>query len=196
MPEWPVDSRRPRTFISALTILGGLALAGFAIIAALELAVWTPADANPDTLPNELFGATIFALFLTFFLHFAHCRIIASPTAITVVQPLRRNVLPWEQVADVVVSGDGGLRLVLADGSAIAVACFGGSLLGAATGGIQAKKARDGILEIAAQAAPDEPPPPASSASAFEWKIALGLWASLLAMALIGWFFAPHHVLA
>lgn len=190
-----MDSRSRRTFISALTVLGWLALTGFTIVAILALAVWAPAGADPDTLPNELFGATVCALFLAFFFHFAHCRVIASPAALTIVQPLRRYVLPWEQVADVVVTGGGGLRVALADGNAIAVACFGDSLIGAVTGGIQAKKARDGILEIVAQSPPDAPSSPASSTSAFEWKIVLGLWTFLLAIAVIGWLTASHRIL-
>lgn len=185
-----------RTFISTVTVLGGLALTGFAIGGAIMLSVSTPADADPDTLPNDLLGATIIAVFLAFFLHFAHCRVIASSTALTVVQPLRRYVLPWEQVADVVVARDGGMRVALADGTAISVMCFGGSLIGVFTGGVQAKKARDGILEIVAQAAPDEPSPRASSTLAFEWKITLGLWAFLILIAVLGWSTAPHHVLA
>jgi Bacterial PH domain len=184
-----------RTFTATFALFGWLAMAGFAIAFAVALPVAHP-QGTPETLASQLTGATVGAAFVTFFLHLAHCRVTASASALTVVQPIRRYVFPWEQVADVVVGGNGGMRIVLTDRSSIAVFGFGGSLIGAFTGGIRARKARDGIKAVMAQAASHEPAHPVNSALGIQWKIALVIWAALIALSVAGWLMAPHHVLA
>jgi hypothetical protein len=75
------------------------------------------------------------------------------------------------------------------------VVAFGGSLIGAFTGGIQARKARDGIKVIMAHGTSHEPPHPVTSKTDIEWKIALMFWVVLIALSLVGWLTAPNHVL-
>jgi hypothetical protein len=88
------------------------------------------------------------------------------------------------------------MRIVLADNSAIAVFGFGGSLLGAFTGGIRATKARDGVMAAMPQSASHEPARSVTSARCIQWKIALVIWVALIGLSVAGWLLAPHHVLA
>jgi hypothetical protein len=182
-----------RTFSATSALFGWLATAGIAIAFAAILPVAHP-QAAPETLVSQLTGATVGAAFVTFFLHLAHCRVTVSASDLTVVQPIRRYVLPWEQVADVVVGGNGGMRIVLTDHSSIAVSGFGGSLIGAFTGGIRARKARDGIKTVMAQAPGHEPARPVTSTLGIQWKIALAIWAVLIALSMAGWLMAPHYI--
>lgn len=170
-------------------------MTGTAIAFAVLLLATHP-QGSPESLAGQIFGATLGTAFITFFLHLAHCRVTASADALVIVQPIRRYVLPWEQVADVVVGGGGGLLIVLADRSSIPVAGFGGSLIGAFTGGIRARKARDGIKEVMAQATRCEPARPVTSAVGIHWRIVLLIWAALIGLGVVAWLVAPQHVLA
>jgi Bacterial PH domain len=104
-------------------------------------------------LTDEIPGATVVTGFLIFFFQLERCRVIATATALIVVNPIRRYVFRWSQIADVAVGRDGGLRLMLCDRSSFAVYGFGGSVMEMITGGIHAKKARDGINAVMSAAA-------------------------------------------
>jgi len=191
-----VQSPAERTFRASFALFCWLALAGFVICFGLILLLVHPHGGAPETLASQLGAATLITAFLTLFLQLAQCRVTASASALIVVQPLRRWVFPWEQVADIVVGGDGGMRIMLANHSGIAVFGFGGSVIGSITGGIRAKKARDAIKAIMAQAASDNPGRPVTSGLGVKWKILLVIWIVLVTLSIAGWLVAPHHVVA
>lgn len=191
-----VQSPAERTFRASFALFSWLALAGFVICFGLLLLLVHPHGGAPETLASQLGAATLVTAVLTLFAQLAQCRVTASASALIVVQPLRRWVFPWEQVADIVVGGDGGMRIMLPDHSGIGVFAFGGSVIGAVAGGIRAEKARDAIKAIMGQAASDDPGRPVTSALGVQWKILLLIWVLLVTLSIAGWLVAPHHVVA
>jgi Bacterial PH domain len=193
-----VQHARTRTYPANFAMFAALALAAFLILFIVLLLVIHPKHGAPETLPDQVLGATGIAAFLNLFVQLARCRVTATSSALIVVHPIRRYVFPWSQIADVVVRRDGGLRIQLRDRRNFAVFCFGGSVLGMITGGIRAKKARDGIkavmaASVAGQGTDGEP---VTSSVDLPWKIALVIWGALTAASVGGWLLAPHHVLA
>jgi Bacterial PH domain len=81
-----------------------------------------------------------------FFAQLATWGITITPDGVQVRQPMSRRDLPWSLVADVAVDRSGRLTIRETSGRRTSVFGFGGSLIGMVTGGIQAKKVRDGIL--------------------------------------------------
>lgn len=186
-----------QTYRATFARFSWLSLTGMLIAFGILLVTVHPKHSAPESLlTTQLPWAAMTAVFLSFFVQLGHCRVIASPSALIVVHPIRRYVFPWGQVADVVVLRDGGMRIILRDGSTFAVFCFGGSVAGLITGGIHARKARDGIKAAMPPADSSEPASPALSSLDLEWKITLTIFAALTPLAVIGWILAPHHVLA
>jgi Bacterial PH domain len=189
---------RARTYPATFAMFAALALAAFLIMFMVLLLVIHPKHGAPETLPDQVLGAAGIAAFLSLFVQLAQCRVNATSSALIVVHPIRRYVLPWSQIADVVVGRDGGLRIQLRDRRSFAVFCFGGSVLGMITGGLRAKKARDGIKAVmtASTANQGTDGEPVTSSLYLQWKIALAMWGALTAASVGGWLLAPHHVLA
>ena len=166
------------------------------VAAIVSLLTVHPRHNSPDSLlTNEFVGAAVFTLFMAFFLQLAHCRVTATPAGLTVVSPIRRYVYPRSAIANLYVGGDGGLRLTLSDGSSERVAGFGGSLIGTFTGGIRARKVRDGVTQVMAASDASSGPAPITSSVCVHWKITLGFFAANLALSVGGWLLAPNHVL-
>lgn len=91
----------------------------------------------------------------------------------------------------------GGLRLTLKDCTSFPVFGFGGSLIGMMTGGIRAKKARDGIrATLAATTQTETDHEPITSAPDLQWKVTVAIWLALTMLACSGWLLAPKRVLA
>ena len=193
-----VQHARARTYLATFAIFAALALAVFLIMFIVLLLVIHPKHGAPETLVDQVLGAAGIAALLTLFVQLARCRVSATSSALIVVHPIRRYVLPWSQIADVVVGRDGGLRIRLRDRRSFAVFCFGGSVLGMITGGIRAKKARDGIKAVmtAAAASQGTDGEPVTSSLDLQWKITLAMWGPLTAASVGGWLLAPHHILA
>jgi Bacterial PH domain len=193
-----VQHARARTYPATFAIFAALALAVFLIMFIVLLLVIRPKHGAPETLLDQVLGAAGVAAFLTLFVQLARCRVSATSSALIVVHPIRRYVLPWSQIADVVVGRDGGLRIRLRDRRSFAVFCFGGSILGMITGGIRAKKARDGIKAVmtASMAGQGTDGEPVTSSLDLQWKITLAMWGPLTAASVGGWLLAPHHILA
>lgn len=191
-----VQSPAERTFRASFALFSWPALGCSVICFGLLLLLVHPHGGAPETLASQLGGATLLTAVLTFFVQLAQCRVTASASVLIVVQPLWRWVFPWEQVADIVVGGDGGMRVMLADHTGISVFAFGGSVIGSMTGGIRAKKARDAIKAIMAQAASDAPGRPVTSGLSVQWEILLVTWVLLVTLSIAGWLAAPHHVVA
>lgn len=194
-----VQHARARTYLATFAMFSALALAGFLILFIVLLFVIHPKHGAPEALlTDQVPGAAVITALLSLFLHLARCRVKATSSALIVVHPIRRYVFPWSRIADVVVGRGGGLRIRLRDRRDFPVFCFGGSVIGMITGGIRAKKARDGIKAVmaasmASQATDSEP---VTSSIDLQWKIALVMWAALTAASVGGWLLAPHHVLA
>jgi hypothetical protein len=166
------------------------------MFAVIVLVVHQKNGAPDALLTNVLPGTVVVAGFLSFFLQLARSRVIAAQSALIVIHPVRRYVFPWGQVADVGVGRDGGLGVQLRDGQLFAVYCFGGSVIGMLTGGIRARKARDGIKAVREAALGQGPcDGPVTSSVDLRWKMMLVFWAVLAAFGFGGWL-APHHVLA
>lgn len=187
-----------KTYPATFALFGWLALAGTAILSAVLLLAVHPKHSAPDALlTNEVPGAIVCTAFLSFFFQLARCRVIATSTALIVVNPIRRYMFPWGQVADVAVGRDGGLRLLLRDRTSFPVFGFGGSLVGMMTGGIHAKKVRDGITAIMAATTQTETEhEPVTYANDLQWKVTAAIWLALTVLACCGWLLAPNHVLA
>lgn len=184
------------TYPATFALFSWIALVVFSIIFGVLLITEHPKHGAPDPLlTNELVGAAVIAAFLSFFFQLAHCRVATSPFALIVVHPTRRYVFPWDQVADVEVGRDGGMRIVLRDRSNFVVYCFGGSIIGLMTRGIRARKACEGIKAAMAQAASPVPASTVTSALDIQWKIMLAIWVAATALSVTGWVLAPHHVL-
>jgi hypothetical protein len=93
-------------------------------------------------------------------------------------------------------SGTAGCGSCSAITAAFRVFCFGGSLIGMITGGVRAKKARDGIRAARAHATSQGPDSqPVTSSFDIQWKVALAILAATAALSVVGWLLAPHHVL-
>lgn len=187
-----------RTYRATFAMFAALGLAVFLIIFIVLLLVIHPKHGAPETLPDQVVGAAGVAAFFSLFVQLAHCRVTATSSALIVVHPIRRYVFPWSQITDVVVGRDGGLRIGLSDRRSFAVFCFGGSILGMITGGVRAKKARDGIKAVmaASMASQGIDGAPVASSLDLQWKIVLVIWGALTAASVSGWLLAPHHVLA
>ncbi len=196
-PNVQIAQRTPRrSYPATFTLFCWLALAGFSIAFVALLVTLRPKHGAPEALlTSQVPGAVVVTVGLMFFLQLAHCRVTASTSALVVVQPIRRYIFPWEQVADVVVRANGEMQIVLTDYRTVPVFGFGGSLIGTFTGGVQAKKARDGIKAVMAQGTIHEPARPVSSTLDIQWKIALAIWVAVTALSVVGWLLAPHHVL-
>jgi hypothetical protein len=188
-----------RTYLATFAMLGALALAAFLITFIVLLFVIHPKHGAPESLlTDQVPGAAVIAALSSLFVQFACCRVTATSSALIVVHPIRRYVFPWSQIADIVVGRDGGLRIRLRGRREFAVYCFGGSVIGMITGGIRAKRARDGIKAVmaASMASQGTDGEPVISSVDLQWKIALVIWGALTAASVGGWLLAPHHVLA
>jgi hypothetical protein len=189
-------SSSARTYRASVAPFAWLLLTATAIAATAGLLAVHPAHHSPDSLlTNEFVGAIVFSLVMAFFRQFAQCRVIAAPGGLTVIGTIRRNFYPWGAIADVHVAPDGGLRLTLLDGTRERVAGFGGSLIGTMTGGVRARKARDGITEVMRAADAQAGPAPITSSVQVHWKLFLGFLVANLALSFGGWLLAPNHVL-
>jgi hypothetical protein len=186
-----------RTYPATFAMVAWLAVAGFGVMfAVLLLAIHPINGASNALLTNELPGATVIAAILVPFLQLALCRVSAGQSALIVVHPVRRYVFPWHQVTDVVVDRGGGLQIVLRDGRKFAVFGFGGSVIGMITGGIRARKARDGIKAVMTAADGSESSDnPVTSSSGVQWKMMLVIWAATISLSIGGWLLSPHRVL-
>jgi hypothetical protein len=134
-------------------------------------------------------GALLLALIVSgveaFFVQMAQCGISVRADGLTVRQPLTRVDLPWSQVQDVQVDDGGALTISAASGRDIPAFGFGGSLIGAFTGGIRAKRARDGILAAKRAAMPpqqDKIPNAPRITVCWPWAAATGLALELAAL--------------
>jgi Bacterial PH domain len=185
-----------RTYRASVAPFAWLLLTATAIAATVGLLTVHPRHHSPDSLlTNEFVGAIVFSLCMAFFLQFAQCRVIAAPEGLTVIGTIRRNFYPWGAIADVRVAPDGGMRITLLDGTRERVAGFGGSLIATMTGGIYARKVRDGITQVMRAPDAQSEPAPITSSVQVHWKIFLGFLVANLALSFGGWLLAPNHVL-
>jgi hypothetical protein len=81
---------------------------------------------------------------------------------------------------------NGQLRIVLSGGRNIDVLGYGRSLIGTFTGGIRAKRVRDGITAGMARDSGGQLVRPVAAQIWIAWKTALVIWAALTVLALIG----------
>src|SRR5262249_54321503 len=102
-------------------------------------------------------------------------------------QPVSRVELPWRQIRDVQVDGAGALVISLVSGAEVSVFGFGGSLIGVFTGGVHAKRARDGILAARpARSAAGSARTAVTSPIALSWPWIFGTLFALELAALVG----------
>ena len=204
-PPSPANAQEPaprsaltfkRTYLATYAPLAGVALAGTSVITAVTMVTAHEKNGAPDTLlMGQAPTALLFVLVLCCFVQLAHCRVRITSAALIIAHPVRRYVFPWEQVADVIVEEDGQMRTLLQGGGSFAVVCFQGSNLGRITGGIHAKRARDGIKAAMAEAAVQDPPRSVSSSVEIHWVTMLGILTGAEVLAVVGWLQAAHHVL-
>lgn len=143
--------------------------------------------ASPRWLGAQAFlVALIVSAFEAFFLQFARCGVTAQAAGLIVRQPVSRLEVPWSQVDDVSVDRAGALEISLVTGTDVWVFGFGGSLIGLFTGGIHAKRARDGILASRPTTSADALPTAVTPRVTLYWRWILGTLFALELAALVG----------
>lgn len=156
------------------------------------LLILLPNPASTDgfgpAFANRLAGAAVGTLFVLFLCHLGRCRVTATRSGIVIQQPLMRYVLPWAQVETISVGPDGGLLVRSRDLGVIRVVAFSGSLIGALTGGVRARRACDEITEVqsSARAGQQEATGRSAKSVSISWLIPALAGLTLVLAALIG----------